>query len=458
VTGEQPMDYQELAQRLVGRACSSDVQAEALVIQSQNTMIRVQGGEVVELSSADSRGVGVRIIRDGRTGFSYTSDFDASALEATVGDALALAASADVDEYRGLPDVEEQGATERDLGVYDPSLSSWETENKIAFILAVEGACLGHDRRVVATSYCTYQDHVSRTYLANSQGFAGSHEWTGAIAYLRGVAEDETGQTAGLGLGFSVFHADLDAEAIGREAAVNAIQILGGRPVCTQRASIIMHPFAAVEFLGSLADALTGESMQKGRSFLSGNVGAEIASARVSLVDDGQLVGGFASAPFDGEGVSTSRTAVVVDGRLDQLLYDCYTARKDGTQSTGNAQRSSYRSQPYPAPTNLYLQPSAASRQELIRDVRRGLYVTSTMNTGGINPINGDYSVGASGLWVENGETIKPVTGVTIAGNMAGMLLNLVAVGNDLRFVPLAASVGSPTIVVDDMTIGGAAR
>jgi len=144
-----------------------------------------------------------------------------------------------------------------------------------------------------------------------------------------------------------------------------------------------------------------------------------------------------------------------VDGRLEQLLYDCYTARRDGTQSTGNAQRSSYRSQPYPAPTNLYLQPSSLSRRELIRDVRRGLYVTSTMNTGGINPINGDYSVGASGMWVENGETAKPVAGVTIASNMADMLRNVVAVGKDLRFIPLAASVGSPTIVVEDMTIGG---
>jgi len=449
------MDYLNLAQGLVERASSGEVQAEALVMQSENTMIRVQGGEVVEMSTADSKGVGIRVIRGGRTGFCHTSDFDAPSLEATVDDALALAASADADEYRGLPEIEGQGQVERDLGVYDPTLSSWGTENKIAFIMAVEGACLGRDRRVVATSYCTYQDHVSRMFLANSRGFAGSHEWTGAIAYLRAVAEDKTGQTAGLGLGFSVSHRDLDAEAIGREAAAKAIQILGGRPVRTQRASIILDPFAAVEFLESLADAVTGESMQKGRSFLAGKVGKEIASGKVTLVDDGRLVGGFASAPFDGEGVSTSRTALVVDGRLEQLLYDCYTARRDGTQSTGNAQRSSYRSQPYPAPTNLYLQPSSLSRRELIRDVRRGLYVTSTMNTGGINPINGDYSVGASGMWVENGETAKPVAGVTIASNMADMLRNVVAVGKDLRFIPLAASVGSPTIVVEDMTIGG---
>ncbi len=452
------MEYLDLAQELVERASGGGAQAEALIMHSQTTMIRVRAGAVEEMSAAESRGAGVRVIKDGRTGFAYTSDFEASSLHNAADDAAALVETTDRDEFRGLPEDPDVQVSGQDLRVYDPELIRWSGEDKVAFVVAVERAALAYDQRVIATSFCTYQDYVSRMYLANSQGFAGCHEWTGVMAYLRAVARDESGQTAGPGLGFSVYYQDLDAEAIGREAASNAVRILGGRPVKTQEAPVILDPFAGVEFLTFLAEALSAESVQRGRSFLAGKMGEKVAADRVNVVDDGRMVGGFASAPFDGEGVSTSRSALLVEGRLEQLLYDSYTARKDGAKSTGNARRTSYRGLPYPAPTNLYLEPGPTPRRELLNGVKRGLYVTNTMNTGGINPINGDYSVGASGLWVENGETVGPVAGVTIASNMSNMLHNLSAIGDDLRFIPLSASIGAPTMIVEGMTIGGTAR
>jgi PmbA protein len=448
------MGYLEMAKNLVARASRSGVEAEAIIVESLKTMIRVNAGQVQELSQAGSKGLGMRVIREGRMGYAYTSDFSATALEDTWRGALALAESADADEFRILPQPEKVGAQE-DLQIYDPEFLTFTTEEKVMFALDVEQAALQPDPRIVATSFCTYQDGLSRVHLANSRGFAGSYESTGAAAYLRAVARDEEGQTAGLGLGFSIFYGDLDAQEIGQEAARKAVELLGGRPVETQRATVIMDPFVGVEFLSFVSAALTAESMQRSRSFLMNKMGQKVASNQVNLVDDGRLVGGYASAPFDGEGVSTSATRLIDAGILEQLLYDTYSAHKDGTRSTGNAQRSSYRGLPSPAPTNFYLEPSSQPLQEVISGVENGLYMANSMNTGGINPINGDYSVGASGLWIEGGQIVGPVAGVTVAGNMLDMLQNVVAVGADLRFIPMDGSIGAPTIVIEGMTIGG---
>jgi PmbA protein len=448
------MEYLEMAEELVDRASSGDVETEAIIIEGQTTMIRVNGGEVQELSQASSKGLGVRIIKEGRMGYAYTSDFTASAVEDTWRAALALAESADADEFRALPELGQAGA-QKDLQIYDPQFPTFTADEKVALILDVERAALESDSRIVATSFCTYQDGLSRVYLANSRGFAGSYESTGAAAYLRAIARDEEGQTAGLGLGFSIFYSDLNAREIGQEASRKALQLLGGKPVETQRATVIMDPFVGVEFLSFVSEALTAESMQRGRSFLMDKLGQQVASIQVNLVDDGRLVSGFASAPFDGEGVPTSATRLIRRGILEQLLYDTYSALKDGTRSTGNAQRSSYRDLPSPAPTNFYLEPSSQPLKDVMAGVEKGLYMTNSMNTGGINAVNGDYSVGASGLWVDKGQVMGPVAGVTVAGNMLDMLQNVVAVGDDLQFIPIYGSIGAPTIVIEGMTIGG---
>jgi PmbA protein len=448
------MGYLEMAKDLVDHASRSGAEAEAIIMESQTTMIRVDAGEMQELSRAGSRGLGMRIIKEHRTGYAYTSDFSGTALEDTWRGALALAESADADEFRGLPQLEKV-AVDEDLQIYDPQFLTLTTKEKVAFILNVERAALEYDPRIVATSFCTYEDSLSRVYLANSRGFVGSYENTGVVAYLRAVARDEDGQTAGLGLGFSTLYKDLHAQEIGREAARRAVQLLGGQPVQTQKAAVIMDPLVAVEFLSFVSAALTAETVQKGRSFLMDKLGQKVASNKVSLVDDGRLPGGWASAPFDDEGVPTSAIRLIAEGTLKQLLYDTYSARKDGTRSTGNAQRGSYRDLPSPAPTNFYLEPSSQPLQEVIAGVENGLYMTNSMNTGGINPVNGDYSVGASGLWLEKGQFLRPVTGVTVAGNMLDMLQNVVAVGADLRFIPIYGSIGAPTIVIEDMTIGG---
>jgi PmbA protein len=446
-------DYLELAQDVARRASTRGVEAEAIIIDEQETMIRVDRGQVEQLSQSGSKGLGVRVIDSGRVGYAYTSDFSAASIEETWQAALDLARVATPDEHRALPDP--QPIPDEDLEIWDPDLPAVSTEEKIAFAKQVEEAALAYDPRVVMTNRCTYQDAIAHVYLANSRGFAGAYDRTVAISYAIGIGRDEGGQTEAFGLGVSNYYRDLDAEAIGREAGQRAVQILGGQPVETQTATVVFDPMVTGEILGYLSMALTAEAMQRGRSFLIGKMGQQVGADRVSLLDNGRLKRGLASAPFDGEGVPTSATRLIDEGLLQDVIYDTYTARKDGVASTGNAQRGSHRSLPSLAPSNFYLQPGILSPDEIIAGVDRGLYVTRIMQTGGTDPITGDCSMGASGLWIENGQLTRPVTEVTVATTLPDLLQNIVAVGDDLRVVPFMGIIGAPTIRVEGVTIGG---
>jgi PmbA protein len=447
------IDYLELARDVVRQAAARGVEAEAITMDERETMIRVDRGQVEQLSQSGSKGLGVRVVDGGRVGYAYTSDLTPGSIEETWQAAVALARVATPDEYRALPDP--QTIPDQDLEIWDADLPGVSTGEKIAFAKQVEEAALAYDPRVVMTNRCTYHDGIVRVTLANSRGFAGAYERTAAFSYVLGIGRDDSGQTMGLGVDASNFYRDLDAQAIGREAGQRAVQILGGQPVETQTATVVFDPVVAGEILGYLSTALTAEAMQRGRSFLVGKMGQQVGSDKVGLLDDGRLKQGLASAPFDGEGVPTSATRLIDEGVLQHVMYDTYTARKEGVASTGNAQRASHRSLPQVGSSNFYLQPGKLSRDEIIADVDQGLYVTRIMQTGGIDSISGDCSMGASGLWIENGQLVRPVGGVTVATTLSDLLQNIVAVGEDLRVVPFRGIIGAPTIRVEGVTIGG---
>lgn len=446
-------DYLELAQDVVRRAASRGVEAEAIIVDGQETMIRVDRGQVEQLSQSGSKGLGVRLIDGGRVGYAYTSDLTHDSIEETWQAALALARVATPDEHRALP--APQPVPDQDLEIWDADLPGISIEEKISFAKQVEKAALAYDPRVVMTNRCTYQDSIAHVYLVNSRGFAGAYDQTVALSYTAGIGRDDSGQTMAYGLDASNFYRDLNAQTIGREAGQRAVQILGGQPVETQTGIVVFDPVVTGEILGYVSMALTAEAMQRGRSFLIGKMGQQVGSDKVSLLDNGRLKRGLASAPFDGEGVPTSATRLVDEGVLENVIYDTYTARKDGVASTGNAQRGSHRSPPSLGPSNFYLQPGTLSRDEIIAGTDRGLYVTQIMQTGGTDPITGDCSMGASGLWIENGQLTRPVSGVTVATTLSDLLRNIVAVGDDLRVVPFFGIIGAPTIRVEGVTIGG---
>lgn len=447
-------DYLQLAKSVVAQAAASGAEVEVLITDQKQTQIGVEGGSVEQLSQSGSGGMGVRVIDGGKTGYAYTSDLSPESIEQTWKTAVELSQVATADEFRKLP--EPQPIPDDDLGIFDPALESVPTEDKIDLLLRVEKAALDYDERIFLTNSCTYVDGITYNYLANSRGFAGSFGRTTCAAYLMAIARDENGgMVNALGFGASNFFHDLEAERIGQDAGQSTIRILGGTPIPTQQATVVLDHFVGAQVLMMLGVALSADNWQRQRSFLIGKMGETVGSSMVTLMDNGRLKGGLASSPFDGEGVPTKATRLIDEGVLQNLIYDSYTAAKDGTISTGNAQRNGHRSMPELGTSNFMMQPGNKSAQDIIQGVDRGLYVLSVMQTGGIDPITGDCSMSASGVWIENGELKQPVSGVTIATTLNDFLMNVSDVGSDLRQLPFMGSIGLPTVRVDNVMIGG---
>ncbi len=447
------MDYLQIAHDVVKAASANGVEAEAYIVIGNQTEIQVRAGEVEKLAYAGSKGLGVRVIRNGKMGYAHTSDFTPVSLTKTVAAALTLAEIADPDENRMLP--APKPIEEADLAIYDQTMLAATAEDKVAFQKAVEAAAFAYDARVKASPMNTYMDAVSQVFLVNSKGFAGSYRSTFAGSYIMAMAVDGEDRAMGMGIQMERSLQRLDAERIGRQAGEQAVKLLGGRPVPTQTATVVYTPVAASGLLGALARALTAEAMQRNRTFLQGKLGETVASDVVTLLDNGRLPGGLATRPFDDEGNPTSATRLIDEGVFQAVLYDSYTAHKDGVASTGNASRNGHNTPPHLSPSNFYIQPGQQSPEDVIAGVEKGLYVVNTMNTHSINSVNGDYSVSAQGFWIENGKITHPVNNVTIALPLPELLKNVQAVGNDLTFLPFGGSIGSPTLRIDGVMIGG---
>jgi len=447
-------DYLELAKSVVAKAATGNLEVEVIITENQSTSIRVSEGEVEQLSQSGSGGMGVRVIDGGKMGYAHTSDLSEESIDQTWKAAVDLCKVVTPDDYRKLPDPEP--VPDEDLGIWDESLKDVSVEDKIQLALAMEKATLDYDERIVLTNRATYGDSIGYTYLANSKGFADYYGRTTCFSFLVAIARDEDGgMVNAVDLGASNFFKDLDAIAIGEKAAKKALSLLGGEPVPTQKGTVVLDHFVGAQILAVLSQALSSSSWQRSRSFLKGRMGEEVGSSMVTLMDNGRLKGGMASAPFDGEGVPTKATRLIDEGVLQNLMYDSYSAAKDGVVSTGNAQRPGHQGLPTLGASNFYMQEGTKSPEEIIKGVDKGLYVLTVMQTGGVDPVTGECSMSANGLWIENGELKQSVGGVTIATTLNELLQNISDVGNDLRQMPIFGTIGVPTLRVDNVTIGG---
>jgi PmbA protein len=443
----------DLARSVCDRATGGE-QVEAFLTHERTFEARAFDGAIDSLSSAEPRGAGVRVINGGRVGFSYTTDLSDGGLATVLERARTNARYASEDEAVVLADAWTDDPAEVG-GLVDPGQAAVPAADKVAFTIALERATHGADPRIRTVEDAVYSDSEATLAIATSTGVAGTYSRTDAWAYSVAIAEDGGDTQVGFDFGLAHGLGGLDPRAIGLRSADKALSVLGAAKIPSARMPVVFDPYTSGQFLGVISSALTGEAVQKGRSLFAGKVGENVAG-HVTLVDDGRIDGAPASSPWDDEGTPTQRTEVIRAGTLTSYLYDLVSARRDGTVSTGNASRSGFKSGPGPSPSNMAFDSTGQSRAEVLREAGRAFLVQDFHGVhSGANAISGDFSVGATGRLVENGELTSPVKEVTIAAPMLEILAGIVAVADDRRWLPFGGSFGGATTLISEMTVAG---
>lgn len=439
--------FVDTAMHKAARLGASEV--EFVVTKHQTLGLEVKQGKLQDSKRAEGQGVGVRVICDKRLGFSYSSDFSAQAIDKMLHQAIVNAGYNDRDLANHFPDKQ---PPYQEMTLYDKSLGHHALADKQDLAIRTEEAALAGDRRVQRVERAGYEEGLAEMWLANSHGLLGYQQSSYCGVYALALGSDGKHQESGSASDLTIFYDELSPEKTGQRTAERTVRLLGAQAVPTQTAEVVLEPYVTMQIMGIIASAFSGEAMLKGRSLLQGKMQTPVASPLVTLIDDGTLTNKLGSAPFDGEGIGCQRTVLVQDGVLKNLLYDAHTAQQAGTISTGNGLRGSYKGVPTIQTTNYYLQAGGLSEAQLLGQVEKGLYVTEILGAHTVNAISGDFSLGAAGLWIEQGQLTRPVRGVTIAGNLKELLQNISAVADNLTF---HGSTGAPTVNVGLMAISG---
>ena len=431
-------------------------EADAFITQGSQMSVDIYEGAPEMFEHAEVSGAGIRAFRAGKMGYAYTADLSEAALAKMAKKAYENAAASDADEFNGLPEKEKIYSDVESLRLTSEEFNKSTTKEKIEFALRIESEAKGFDTRVKGCESVAYAEEAETVALANTNGFLSSYSRQTCYGFADAMAEDNNEVQTGFSYEAGRSLAELDAVFIGREAAERATVMLGGRPMAPATITVVFDPLVFIQVLTAIAPALSAEAAQKGRSFLSNLVGKKIAPDFFSLVDDGLLPAGIASAPFDDEGVASRTTNIIENGILRTLLFNAYAARKARVAPTGNGRRGSFKNAPGTSPTNLFVRPGKRTRQELIAETGDGLYVMGVQGLhAGVSAVTGQFSAGAYGLIIRNGKLAEPVREITIASTCGDILANISAVANDLRFVPMGSGYGSPTVAVRNMVISG---
>ena len=446
-------DLREIATDVVSRAMKGGATAAEVVVREGSefsTLVRL--GRVETLKEAGSRAVGLRAMLGQRAASTYSSDFSQEGIERLVKGALELARVTSEDPFAGLPDPSQLGSLPGDLKLYYDDVYSLPPEQRIDYARRAEAAALAVDTRIKNSDGGSFDAGTGRKVLANSLGFVGEYRRSSCSVAAIPIATAENG-TMQRDYWYSSARtlAKLDSpESVGKEAARRTLRRLGARKIASTKVPLVFDAETSRSLLDNIFDAVNGDAIYRQSSFLEGKLGEKIAAENITVVDDGTIPGGFGTSPFDGEGVPSRRTVVIENGVLKSYLLNTYTAKKLGLQTTGNAARSLAGSAGI-GYGNFFLQKGTRTPQQIIADIKQGLYIIDLIGFG-VNLVTGDFSRGATGLWIENGELTFPVEEVTVAGNLRHMLNDISEIGNDLKF---RSALASPTLRIDGMTIAG---
>jgi len=446
-----PDDLLAIADRVVERALPGE-QLEAVVTWGRETEARAYQGEVEHFVAAESAGVGVRIIRDHRQGISWVGVLEDGALAECVAEARDNAAFGTPDEHSGL--AEPDGVDVADLPLHDERLASVRPEDKIALAIELERRLLAADDRMVGVESADYADATTASAIASTAGVRRAGAETTAYIGTWALAADGDDTTTGFGYSVGRSAQDLDVDAAVAEAVDRCVSMFGAERVPSRRTTVVFDPYVCSQFLGVVAELLSGEAVLRGRSPFAGRVGETVSSPLVTLFDDPLDPAAPTASDVDGEGLACRRVDLVDGGRLLGFLHNAYTGRATGAASTGSAQRSSHRSAPGVGPRSLRIAPGHGGLDDVIASVGDGLLVREVAGLhSGVNPTSGDLSVGVEGRVIRGGEPAEAVREVTIASTIPRMLLEVTRVGADLTRFPWE-SAGVSLAVADVMVSG----
>jgi PmbA protein len=439
------------AEEVLGRALEKGAdEAEVFVRSSKNLSVEVKSQSVDSLKSSLSFGYSLRVIKEGRLGFSYSTDRNDS--DGVISRAIESAAFSDRDPCLGLPEASPAAGVE----IFDRAVEEISEEDAIAKVMTVERSARDEDARVTKIRKASGSFTVSATAIVNSKSVNASFLSTACSAQITAIAEAGDESQMGWDFDASRFMRDIDFGKIGRSAARRAVRLLGSTKVEGRKADIVLDNSVTADFLGIFASSLSSEAVQKGKSLLAGKIGTRVISGKINMIDSGLLPGKLGSSPVDGEGVPVTVKAAVREGILQTYLYNTYTSRKEGTISTGNAARGGFSSLPGVGVTNLFIE--AVSKEDVLPvkalcgAVDSGLYVIDAMGVHTANPISGEFSIGVTGIWIEKGALEHPVKEAVISGNILDFFEKVRALGDDLRFY---GNLGGPSLLISDVDISG---
>lgn len=446
---------QVVADRVIEQARSGE-QIEAFVARGGETEVRVYEGDVEHFVSAQSEGIGIRVIVEGRTGFAYAGTLDESAIAEVLAEARDNVQFGTVDEWAALAEPDGIGITEQTL--WNEELAAFPTDQKIDLAKELEKLASGADPRVRVDD-SNYADAHGESAVASTTGIRMSGRENGCYVSVSTLADEGEGEDAETqtGFGFSVGRSpsEFDLDRAANEAADRATRMLGAIQPASKRLTVVLDPFVTAQFLGVISSTLNGEAVVKGRSLFRDRLGDEVAASIVTFVDDPTNPKAYTATDVDGEGLAARRNVLIEDGVLKQFVHNSYSARRAGTVSTGNATRGGFAGTPGVGCLALSLVPGKRDQAEIIADVDDGLLVQQMQGLhSGVNPISGDFSTGAAGILIENGTLGSPVREVTIASTLQRMLLDIVEVGGDIDWLPMNSA--GMSLVIRDVTMSGA--
>lgn len=417
--------------------------------KSKSLSIEIQDKKVDSLTEAVDKGLSIRILKDGRMGFSYTFDLTNDAIDLAIQQAVEIAELMPKDELNTLQNFTYSYDS---LKTFDEQGLNIPIEKKIEMAKELEANVYAVSPKIKNTRNAGFDQTQAEVILVDSKGKNLHFKTTVFNTYVYCVAEENGSSEMGADAQSVHFFNDLDHKKVSLNSANTALEMLGSVKAPTGSFPVIFKNSIVAQVLGFLSASFSSENVDKNFSLLAGKLNKEIFSKAIHLEDNGLIAAGIASAPFDAEGTPTQKNILIENGILKNYLYDIYYAKKMKTKSTGSARRGSLKTLPGIGPSNMILASGKKSKEDLIRSISKGMYITNVMGLHTANPITGDFSLGASGIWIENGELSKPMKGFAIAGNILSLLKNVTEVGANTRWF---GSIQTPSIMVSELSIGG---